>query len=846
MTGGIRLTWADCINDMLRQDTFVDGMQLQEAGHGWPCPVPPLIKASLLMLSRMKSGGGRLNAFVFPERTQTAFLLALLMVLQEISEKQIGGQYDPHQFVPDEHLQFDGHTVAFVRMEGDYIYVKTSTDTFGLPLETAPFFQHVTYKKLCRQERFSKLVREVIDRKRSGQLSSFLEELQDNKTHLQGTVYFLSQVNSAKKLLLGTKIGGCAAQDLLLLGQAGSDGKIQVYGRGAGTPTFVVTNSFYAIDRASEKTPAHAVVVDITSQALIEQQLSDIDRLIRKGIPLIFISDFLHYDALEHLISRGCEPWFWDKDCLTESLRGDISLATNHRVDNCMCQSIETICCDDMLLSESVQLLFQHKKLMDEASVVMQTIFDRLMNFAFSFLRRVIPFTESEKEKYRNDLAVLESKLSSEQHFLAPEVWGDFSKTIRNLRFYVSGDTGLPKAAAFERFFEERSIYERICVLLHDRDKACAEAVQKRLRRFARTDYMSVSDFLNMPDNAYSTIVFCGWYGASAMNRVIQSFAAPRFILFIYGCERGWYNANRRQSERVHARYTNQTVARRLFGFVAPPERQKEDQQPETPDELDAIELTIRTNRYRRYGGTGAAGETTDAVPVSFVGDFLSFYRIGHQVVSITGIINATSEKIEMKTPDKLQIGDFVVVRDSQHDLLCDIADKKLAASGKGDARAIAKCWQEALKLQCSFYGENATFNALKSAGCNKQWQTIRSWLTDDEKISPQDKEDLQAIADVTQDDILLEYGVDEVYNAGREVVSAHILAGKALSQRLRRQLPDAIQSMGEIDVFNIWEPLQLDLEDVGRIRILKVIDIGAPVQVETANTGKLIEAWEE
>ena len=50
------------------------------------------------------------------------------------------------------------------------------------------------------------------------------------------------------------------------------------------------------------------------------------------------------------------------------------------------------------------------------------------------------------------------------------------------------------------------------------------------------------------------------------------------------------------------------------------------------------------------------------------------------------------------------------------------------------------------------------------------------------------------------------------------------------------------IKEYGDIDPFNIWDPIEMQVDDVGLVRILKIIDIGTPVIVDIADTNRLID----
>ena len=117
----------------------------------------------------------------------------------------------------------------------------------------------------------------------------------------------------------------------------------------------------------------------------------------------------------------------------------------------------------------------------------------------------------------------------------------------------------------------------------------------------------------------------------------------------------------------------------------------------------------------------------------------------------------------------------------------------------------------------------------------------MRGWIVDEDKIAPEKKEDLKYIALITEDSVLLEM-IDDVFDAAREVKNAHIQAGKYLSGFLKQKLASALHEYGEIDPFNIWEPITLMLDDIGTVKILKVIDIGTVLVVDAADMNRLIE----
>ena len=258
-------------------------------------------------------------------------------------------------------------------------------------------------------------------------------------------------------------------------------------------------------------------------------------------------------------------------------------------------------------------------------------------------------------------------------------------------------------------------------------------------------------------------------------------------------------------------------------------------------DELTDIENLIQANKYRQYGvSSGYQNQVVDAYPINFVGGYLAFYRTGHKVITVTDIITSGKENVIAKKPDELSIGDFVVVRESQRDIIKEIADKILETSGMSEVRNIALRWKETLSLETMFSTTEEIYHKLQIDGCKRGYQTVKNWIEDEEQFSLSSKDDLLCIAKSFNDDILAE-SIDAVFEAGINVKRAHLKAGQYLSQKLKTQIAENISKFGDIDAFNIWDPMVLDLEDIGKVIILKIIDINRPVKIDSGNTNRLL-----
>lgn len=335
------------------------------------------------------------------------------------------------------------------------------------------------------------------------------------------------------------------------------------------------------------------------------------------------------------------------------------------------------------------------------------------------------------------------------------------------------------------------------------------------------------------------------------MRKILYSFNSPSYTVLLYDYEKRWKNYDTSKWSAALDSTQNLRTIERSFTtnklqisssrFVPAPVELEEI--PRT-DEFAEIELVLRENKYRHYvpsEGQTAGSETVEAIPVSYVGGYLAFYRTGHKVISASNIIENDGDKIEPKLPNELKMGDFIVVREAARDLVKEIADVLLQRAGKAELRSLALKWKEALEIETLFNSPDEIYERLQKVGCTRGYQAVRSWITDEDMISPQSKQDLEHIAAVTESGVLKEM-LDQVYEAAQAVKTAHVQAGRVLSLQLRNRVVAALREYGDIDPFNIWEPIEMQVDGVGLVRILKIIDIGSPMMVDVADTNRLID----
>lgn len=857
------MEWNDYIKKLLSGVSNLDGIRLSMSEDATPITIPPIVKASIQILDKIAEHQGNFNILVFPERIQSIFIFTLIKLIYNISDGRIGRNYDPEKFKKGEHLKLGKAVVEFERideMDGrTYMYIRTSDLLYAAPIELFPLFQKTHAKRLSKDALFS-------EEKKKAAVAYFsmsdderyLKLLADYKTHMDSSIINMTSVINTRRLITNCRICGQKLSDIILIGQTDYEGNITNIGAGqlGGIPAIALSSDLYAIVEAANKGhPIQSIIIDASNVNTLLSQVDVLDELMRLGVPITCVTDTANSFDLQPLLDRKFNLWRWDETSITEDLYNVSPLACDRKVKNYAHRKLEYCTSDGKEISKAIQLLALHRRESETFSAQMLKTFDNLYFLVFTALRQVIPFTE--EQLYQLCLRTEECvcTLMKEKNFLSPKIYEDYLDIIMCFNKIFRSDYVLPKQELLKERLKQGH-YDRVCIVIPERaEKASVENYWRRWCAQELPDtkiaVLYPAEYYTVPCSEYSVTVVTGWLKRAIMRKILFSFNTENYLVLLYDYERRWKNHDIARWEKILNRTTNRQIIENSFTtdqirvstsrFEAKP---IEKSDVPVLDEYAEIERILRDNKFRQYvssGGTKSIEQTTEAIPVSFVGGFLSFYRTSHKIISATKIIIEDAEKIEMKFPQDLNLGEFIVVREADHDLIREMADQILTKSGKTNLRELALKWKEALRIEQLFYTDEHIFQRLQKVGCSKGYQAVRAWLTDEEVIAPQSKEDLVYIAKITGSGVL-KAKLDEIYEAAQTVRSAHIQAGKMLSTHLRKRIGEALKEYGDIDPFNIWNPIELQLEDVGLVRILKIMDISSPIIVDIADTNRLID----
>ena len=324
------LEWSEYLKTVVSSKTVIDNFTLS-CDEG-AMRISPIVKASILMLEEMISSQGNHNIFVFPEIQHLSKEFLLSKVIYNITAGKIQMSYDPQKFQKGQILKYKGCSVEFDKIEEGKdgqtrIYVKFSDGMlYGVPVEFAPYFQIGESKKLSTYKRFKEKY-SAQDAKMAlenpVQSKNYLEVLENHKTHLDGSIFYVSSIKSTREFLTSAELDGRRITDVLYMAQTNGDGELSNISAGqlVGNPAIIIASDLYAVQNAIIKgVVPQSVIFDASQQNAVDKQLDAFDELGRQGFPIVCITDTAESFELNSLIERGYNLWRWDHDSITDDV----------------------------------------------------------------------------------------------------------------------------------------------------------------------------------------------------------------------------------------------------------------------------------------------------------------------------------------------------------------------------------------------------------------------------------------------------------------------------------------------------------------------------------------------
>lgn len=861
------MKWDEYIKDVVTIPSPLDQLTITLSDYP-PIPIPPVIKATLHILEKMGESKSIHNVIVFPERILSGYLLMISSVIHNIVSGKIEWGYDPKQFMCGQKLKYGNCVMEFIEIKDK------SNETMKIPrkrmflkfadglimnaaIEDLPFFQKTdTNRRLSPYQKYSKAysAKQTLEHGKG-----ITKKLQNYKTHMTSSVFYVAPIGKTNELLSSTLIDDEPAREHLLIGDVDYEGNVCSCGTGQldGIPAIVLSaNLLHAAEAVENGEPVQSVIVDISSENSISSSLPGLDRLCQNNIPLVCVTDTANSLDLQHLEDRGFNIWRWNAESLTVDLMNPSLAPIDTKMSNCVRNEIEytIIPCAD--ICEPKQILDRHSEEIEQQSPKLIKVHEHLWDITFRSLRMIVESPSKITDETKKKLSVCANNLASERNYISEAMHHDLMTAVTCFENIYNKSPLFPKADTLENSLVDGT-WRKICIVIPngfslEDTRSFWTGRLAFWEHDAEVEVMNPREFLSQGQSAYDVVIIAGWLGKDVMRKILFSYNAARYQILLYDCEESWRNASLNRWNRVMNNTGNFAVAehclsggeRHIDTTIFEPIDPMIEPEGDTPQDSDDIDHLFRMNKYRHYIAAGPADSTdpvVDAFYVNYVGEYFSFLTATHKILTVTDIILNDGDQAKRKTPDELGVGDFVVMRTASRDLIREYADRVLEENNMEHCRKTVEIWKKALRKERESSSFGVLHHNLQAAGCERNMATIRNWLTDDDMIIPEDQDDLRAIALVSKDPDL-QSRLNEVFETGRVVRSAHIKAGRIISEKLRRRIATELQKRSDVDVHNILDSFTFEIDEGLTVHVLKIIDINrTPVQVKSQDTNRLL-----
>lgn len=707
--------------------------------------------------------------------------------------------------------------------------------------------------KSWKQER--KRVRDEIKSTGMGDI----QKLKAKRTFLNKTIVVISPKNKARKYLDDLTVCGVPFSDVVSYGElkdAESNGKpYKLYNKGQleCLPAIVFVSKLSELNAALRISDFKEKVAFIVStQDKIDEITDNTNALIkclRFGIPFISFLREKQFDVFPQLSELGFEFWHWkpstisqyDFSRLEEKDEKTLFSDFSYRVRNAAYAEYSVVKCSSSLLRQSKLLIRQISQLLVDADRELRQITYKMNNLHKKLSLTVSPVT---KDMASEEDALFEQVLDIWQKYNA-FYEGQPVKELINKAIDLLGELQTekekPKEKELNDYISNIGKMESTAILVVPNGYLGLNSLTERLHTIkekCRLFILELSDFYDLVNkhNQFVDFLIVPWFDKNEYIRIKQTYCYKTLSFILYDFENSWRSGYIRRFDSClpHEKLTG--TAKRI-GFSAkaisnkPVDQIDEDYFAGIGDYNFDKDLFVSV-----LGNNGTANDSSDSVevlPVLFKTNEIGLFTPNHKMIDITELCSGESEQPVYKEASKLSSGNIVIIRESNRDIISEIADRMLRDADRYDLRITSGSWIKVLQDYAEGKSISFILDEMNKNGASCTEQQIRYWLLG-ETICPADKNSLIAIGKISGNDTFLG-AIDDVFKAGAAVRTYHKIAGRKLTGQLKAKA-------AEITSAALIGKTAIELPEIGRIKILTVEDIFETEITNRARANRLEE----
>ena len=801
-------------------------------------------------------------------------------------------------FKPGDKLKMGNAVVEFVR---------TNTDTGGIVVRYEPkrplthtltYEQSILLQKTDSKRRLASSSLFNKERKKLNALirtrGNVINDLSNKMTYANTTVIYVGALNRfsnycAETLVDGTGLSNLALSAHIELAMESNACQLKPLGRGqySGVPSLAISSNPYAlldITNLDDDARSHvgAVIIDTDNlDAFIERNMEYFRILQDMAIPIFVIVSNANSAAAATIRSEGFFEWRWDyrtlDQCGNECQHHDKqqqryfdNLET--RCNYCAQFKLQIATCKNGQIAELQRLMTEVDGLLgdDCGDTEIEEVRQELWMTLLRLLRAIVPYDAVSHLPRQDEGAHWIATINRRRGYIPTEARDSLLRVVDGINELLKGGYN-PKRDLLENRINLLDHDDRLVIAM--RTEAEVDDASTYWKNILDQDTWNNLRFipfscLKAQKNTFDgRMIVSGWFGRDRMTDVVFGYNAAITELMLYeGSETEWYvNQSNVWKRALKDRDDTKDILSLSgveFSKTLSPLSEPLKRLPHTKTPLETTEDRWKLRTYHQHEAKDfERGQSISAIPIRYAGDRVAFYLDRSLLTDITTIIasntldetdnnEAQARQVRVGdagSADSLHEGSFVVLRETDKDVLEQLADNYYLRDEADKKRRLAREWQTALDELTEEYSNNSrdVYDALCEHGMNKGYQAFTALS---ERIAPgrssaEITETVVAIARALHNPTL-EARAEFIAAAALDVQNAHRSAGKQLGKMLGAALLNYISVNDIAKSEDIWEPISLDLDTLGEVSIYRIIEVDRDhrVNVIPAKIGKVYE----
>lgn len=633
-----------------------------------------------------------------------------------------------------------------------------------------------------------------------------------NLAVIPNRVIFLAGVSETQHLAATTWIhagsAAAAVSEVVTWGRIDSKGRLlndDPRGRGS-EPIIAVTSSFEWLSEACRASKSAEKLVIADGTASVVRNLQSFDDTTATQRLIIIADENARSDAMA-LHERGCDVWepgpeaFLVGTTVTGSGAPGWFSTALRRARNGRRSTLELSRARDDALEEAALRLVEAETAVGAGAS--QEPFQGLLRSCYRLLLATAEWVgepgDDLRAKTSRQVEDVEQAIARESMWLGAEFRQGLSGALACLRrFAGSSEAGASKLAALFESLPVDPTASGVSVLV----RTAPWAARLRDSLGDRGIAVEVTDLAAANLFERRQLILTCWPNRARAARLVNQHLSPGLTILAYPFEEDWVRAFSAWSSRETARFRVSPPALKPIAGVWDDIRAITDVRCSEPDRPEIPEPLTRYLSIHRKGLAAQhapESELREARYVSFHGQGYAILTEEHKVPVLTELIqqrDRAGARVPLRPVRKLRVGDYVLFRaQGDRDVIAAIAAAEMGAVKYAALRGLAGRWRTAL-LQL---GNSAwtVHRRLRESGVERSLVAVRFWMTDEAMIGPGSRADLEAIARLSGNELLLG-SLDEVEAALKALRAAHVHAGLTLSRLLLAELPGKIPELDE------------------------------------------------